>query len=420
MTAASTPSTEDPATAASARAMALVQSIAAADAADRDGLVAQLRDVEQLLSWCQARKLSLVGAIASVSSVAERDIAEASRINMNAADRMIQRARQLADVPAINEALAWGSITAGHADALADSLRAQEPAVARLMRERSDALVAQACTHSVDQFRQHLARTSRDIRRVLGICRAARQRRDTSLRWWTDMETGMFHLAGQIDPQLAFEMAARLEAALAQIYAMPTPENCPTDPIEKQNHLRALALDALITGRLPDGSTLTSQTGGVDVSVVVDATKDDIEIDFGMPLEVPVPFLIELLTRPRTKIHPIVVRNGALAFAPGNLHQGRDARLANRAQRRALRAMYATCAIPGCSASVARCRIHHVRAWDDGGDTDIELLLPTCAKHHARIHAEGWQLELSADRTLRITLPDGTELPRAGPNRHWG
>ncbi|MGE3329290.1 MAG: hypothetical protein AB7N61_28165 [Acidimicrobiia bacterium] len=413
-------SNSETATAIATRAVALVRSIAAPTAGDRDELVARLGDVEQLLSWCHANKLHLIESLASISSVAEGDVAGACRVTMSAANRLVQRAHQLSDIPAINDALQWGSITAAHADALADSLRAQEPAVARLMRQQSDALVAQACTQTSDQFRHHLARTSRDVRRDLGISRAARQRRDTSLKSWHDIESGMFNLAGRFDPTMAVGMSARLDAALAQLYAMPTPENCPTDPVEKQNFLRALALEALMMGTLPDGSALTFPNGGVDISVVVDATKDDIEIDWGMPLDVPVSFLIDLLSRPGTKIHPIVVRNGALAFAPGNLHQGRTRRLANRAQRRALRGMYARCAIPGCDAHVSRCRVHHVRAWEDGGPTDIELLLPTCPKHHARIHAEGWLLELGPDRSLDITLPDGTKLPRAGPNRHWG
>ena len=59
-------------------------------------------------------------------------------------------------------------------------------------------------------------------------------------------------------------------------------------------------------------------------------------------------------------VHPVVVRNGVVLHAPGELDLGRTTRLANRAQRRALRALYATCAIPGCSVRYDRCKLHHV------------------------------------------------------------
>ena len=44
------------------------------------------------------------------------------------------------------------------------------------------------------------------------------------------------------------------------------------------------------------------------------------------------------------------------------LHLGRTTRLANRAQRRALRALYSSCAIPGCTGAYDRCKLHHVPA----------------------------------------------------------
>ena len=42
---------------------------------------------------------------------------------------------------------------------------------------------------------------------------------------------------------------------------------------------------------------------------------------------------------------------------------GREVRVANRAQRRALRAMYRTCGYPGCDVTFDRCDIHHVIEW---------------------------------------------------------
>ena len=50
---------------------------------------------------------------------------------------------------------------------------------------------------------------------------------------------------------------------------------------------------------------------------------------------------------------------------------GREQRLANRAQRRALRAIYRTCGFAGCETPFNRCEIHHLVPWEIGGVTDL-------------------------------------------------
>jgi hypothetical protein len=86
---------------------------------------------------------------------------------------------------------------------------------------------------------------------------------------------------------------------------------------------------------------------------------------------------------------------------------GRRRRLATREQRQALRAMYRTCAFPGCDAGFDRCRIHHVVWWERGGATELPNLLPLCAVHHHLVDEGGWHLTLTADRTITLHRPDG-------------
>ena len=86
------------------------------------------------------------------------------------------------------------------------------------------------------------------------------------------------------------------------------------------------------------------------------------------------------------------------------LQLGRTTRLANRAQRRALRAMYPTCAMPGCTTPFDWCQIHHIDWWEHGGSTDISNLLPICVRHHHLVHDGGWTLRLDpATRELTVT-----------------
>jgi hypothetical protein len=90
------------------------------------------------------------------------------------------------------------------------------------------------------------------------------------------------------------------------------------------------------------------------------------------------------------------------------LRVGRQCRLATRAQRRALRAMYRTCAHPDCDVTFESCRIHHVIYWELGGRTDLDNLIPLCEMHHHLVHEGGWTLQLSPDRRTTWRTPDGT------------
>jgi hypothetical protein len=101
-------------------------------------------------------------------------------------------------------------------------------------------------------------------------------------------------------------------------------------------------------------------------------------------------------------VFPVVVdANGS------KLEMGRQVRIANRAQRRALRAMYRTCAFAGCDVAMGRAEAHHVVPWELGGATDLANLLPLCARHHHLVHEGGWHLELAPDRTVHVYRPDG-------------
>jgi hypothetical protein len=159
--------------------------------------------------------------------------------------------------------------------------------------------------------------------------------------------------------------------------------------------------------------------GRPEVIVVVDTTVADADggpvIDWGLPVEIPRRVLESLMGR--ADVHAVVVRNGVVLHAPGTLDLGRSTRIANRAQRRALRALYARCAVPGCRVRFDQCAVHHVRWWRHGGSTDLENLLPLCSRHHHAAHEGGWQLALQPDRTLTITLPDGRVMTTGPPTR---
>ena len=139
-------------------------------------------------------------------------------------------------------------------------------------------------------------------------------------------------------------------------------------------------------------------------------------IDWGADVDLPRELLDVL--RPQASVYAVTVRNGVIIEAPGELNLGRTTRLANRAQRRALRGLYATCAIPGCRVRYSRTKLHHVIWWRHGGRSDLDNFLPVCEKHHQHIHNDGWLITLGPNRQLSITLPDGQIMTTGPPKRN--
>jgi hypothetical protein len=344
--------------------------------------------------------------------VAGEAAADCTRGSTRDAIRDQQRADTLDRTPTRAAALDDGAITAGHVDAITHTARNLDSDDQRAeLFDRVTNLTDVATTATVEQWRRRLDLEANKIRRGDGLDRLERQRRDRRLRSWVDND-GMWRLDGRFDPLTGAKLAARLEAATRALFDEHTPDTCPTDPTEQRRHLHALARTHLIC----DHAAAGAHPGRPEYVVVIDTTtptgKGKPAGDRGIPVEVPHRVLAEL-TGDGT-VHAVVVRNGVVLYAPGNLDLGRTTRLASPAQRRALRALYATCAIPGCTVRYDHCKLHHIIWWRHGGRTDLDNLLPVCSHHHSHIHTHNWHLALHPDRTLTIHLPDGT-IHNTGP-----
>ncbi len=92
------------------------------------------------------------------------------------------------------------------------------------------------------------------------------------------------------------------------------------------------------------------------------------------------------------------------------LDMGRQIRLANREQRRALKRRDGGCVFPGCDAPVGWCDAHHVTWWDDDGPTDIKNLALLCRYHHGVTHRSGWTMTATAGQRFTWTTPLGQTL----------
>jgi hypothetical protein len=420
------------------REVAAVSAAAAAGTASRVELEAGLRCLAVVRSWLAAAEADLAAALAGVVAFPEQAIADAGRASQAEAGRVLERSRTLGAVPALAGALGAGSVTPAHVDAVTRVAKGLEGDQRAQLLSRANGLAGVAAVSSVADFRARLQCEARAIQTDDGMGRFERQKAATRLRRWIDGE-GMWCLSGRFDPLTGVRLNARLEGELEAAFAESVPEGCPSDPVAKQEFLAAMAL-----ARLLEGEGVAPRAGRPEFVVVIHADADaaadtdgggrgadergragadepgaerarsdsDPRVEWGLPVEIPYRVLVELFGE--GDVHAVVVRNGVVLHAPGELRLGRSTRLANRAQRRALRASYAMCSIPGCGTAFERCKIHHVVWWRHGGCTDLENLLPVCVHHHGKIHSAGWVITLTADRQLTIRYPDGT-VQTTGP-----
>ena len=378
-----------------------------------------LCDIEAIRSWASAAEGRIVSELAAVTAMPEASIAEATRSSINAASRTRERSSTLDHAEGFDEALVSGSIVTGHVDELTKAAKKLDGHEQRdELFDRAQVLLADAERSTIEQFRKVLAREVKSIQRDDGMERLERQRGATSMSTWTD-DDGMWNLRAKFDPLTGVKLSNAIDRGLNALFAETVPESCPADPVEKQKHLRALAL-----GRLVDGDDTVVRAGVPEFVAVIDVDQPNGDggatVDWGIPVEVPARVIADLIGAGAATTTAVVVRHGVVVHAPGEMNLGRSARHASRDQRRALRSMYRTCSIPGCATHFDRCKIHHIIWWSNGGLTDLENLLPVCVHHHHKIHDSGWNVTLDDQRQLTITLPDGTVMGTGPPSRLAG
>jgi hypothetical protein len=197
------------------------------------------------------------------------------------------------------------------------------------------------------------------------------------LKTWVDQVTGMWCVKGEFDPETGARLHQRITSTVEKLFHDAPPDTAPVDAMLKQDHLRALALVALVDG-------VGSKANGVDMTILIDSATlvdgvhDGSVVDCGLPIELPIDTIRRMACI--AEVTPVIVGADGV-----KLYMGNTTRLATREQRRALRAMYRTCAIPGCCVSWDRLVIHHVVYYRNRGPTDIVNLLPLCTNARTRV-----------------------------------
>jgi len=306
-------------------------------------------------------------------------------------------------LPELETALADGTVTGAHIDAIAHLAAGLDQQAQQRFGEITEALIADATRQPISTF-ERACRTLRDQLSIDdGVERFERQRANTNLRRWINRTTGMYHLHGELDPQSGATLFGAIDAHTAATRhndGTGTGHGDGTErvPIER---VEAHALVELVTGARTVDRPIPELSVLIDYHTLIGGLHDQsiCELSDATPLP---PATIRRLACDATII-PI-----CLGGDPERLDVGREARFANRAQRRALRAMYRTCGHPGCHVVFDRCDIHHVLAWEHHGPTNLNNLIPLCNRHHHNVHEGGWTLTLDPDRTITLRRPDNT------------
>lgn len=419
---------------------------------DSTGVSHALRDCHRVRSHLEAIVLTFTAHADHLAAEgASPDGAElyrrATKSSRGEAQRVRNRAQTAAAHPAAHAALADGSITAEHLDAIGNAERTlNSDAQHDSFNNALPALVGIGTTLPADEFSRRAHRQARQARTDDGVARLRQQQTSTRMQRGIG-DDGMYWLRAWFDP----ERGARLFTALDKTAALIRQAEPGLDAAQAEAAaLYHLAMRGHRTQTPPateEAPSLFDGPGGPDgpggsadpshgtepcacggfgaghasqVEIVAFIDYDSLRNGLhehtraytSGGADLPVSTIRRLCCE--ALIIPMVLDSDGMP-----LDVGRGQRLANRAQRRALRKLHRTCAFPDCTVRFDCCEIHHVQPWELGGPTDLANLVPLCSRHHHLVHEGGWGLTMSPDRTIRTYRPDGTpDLRRAWTQPH--
>jgi hypothetical protein len=375
------------------------------DVMERDELAVLTAQIAQHKAWCEALQVRVTRR---QRQLAEQGRAEAPRDLLAREGRQSGRDARTADdrervcsvMPGFEDALAGGTVSAGHVDAIAGAIRnLDEPTQAEFVALGAE-LLKDAETVGVDAFE----RSCRDLARHLAAVHAGgsdadeldKQRRMSKVKRWTDRESGMRHTLISLDPVRDAKLWAGIDRARRRLRRRTGNGEMNWDQLQVE-----AVIDA-VSGAEP-GECVVELVVLVDEQTLRDGLHAHSVCELADGQALPVSTVRQLACG--AEIIPVVLDGTGRA-----LDVGRAARLATPAQRQALRAMHRTCMFPTCSVPFDDCRIHHIVPWEQGGATDLANLGPMCesGKHHHLVHEGGWVLTMTPDRIATWTRPDGT------------
>ncbi|MFV0258251.1 MAG: DUF222 domain-containing protein [Acidimicrobiales bacterium] len=422
-----------------------------------ESLLGQVEEARRVLVGYEARLVGLADALSAGGGpgAAPEDVLGRGGVSSAEAGRRARRQRSVSDLPEVSAVLGSGRANPECVDRLAGARSRLAGAVEQAAFVARDADLAEwVVSLPPRRFARRVNRLVDGIARDAGRTLTERREREVGLRLWQGAD-GLYRLHGVFDAESAELLGAAFDREMTALT-----RNRTTDA-------DAAITDAAVTG--PGPADTTADEAGDLAAEAAEAEPDGVGSEPGFDHgrnqaragrsglrfddRLRAEALVEMLARafrPGSEIaHPLVNvlvdaatvtagehettvaewgRSGEaispetrerlhcggfwqrILFDPatGNpLDVGRSKRVATARQRRALRALYSTCAFGHCDRPFAWCHIHHITPWEEHGPTDFENLVPLCSHHHHLVHEGRWRIRLDARRRLEIRRPDG-------------
>ena len=307
------------------------------------------------------------------------------------------REKACTDLPEFESALADGEVSGEHLDLLAKHTKGLSDAERSDLAAAGQELVDLATSSSAWGFERDLKNRVADIkarhRPDSDVDEHERQRADSTVKRWTEQGSGMKVTQIRLDPLRDATLHTAIDAHLARLRQDAANTGRPIEELKVEAVLAAVSAKAaeLRVAEVVIHTDATTACSGRHAHTLCETVDGD-----------PVP----VATMQRFCCDAILT--AVAVDADGTARNVYEQRTANRTQRRALAAMYSTCAHPHCTVGFSQCRIHHIVWFTNGGATVLSNLLPVCETHHHQLHEGGWSVTMTADRILTWTRPDGT------------
>jgi hypothetical protein len=195
---------------------AAVHTLLAADreGCDRAALAERAALLLQVRSWVDALEVEIAADAARLGEPAAELLTVGGRRKAREADAVIERAAVLESMPSMQEALAAGSVSAGHVDAVVRAAGRLDAEEREDLVDLAPELVAAAACESVEAFERDTRKLVQLLSRDGGLSRHERLRRQRSLRRWVDA-AGLHHTHVTLDPESDAKFSAALDAGVA-------------------------------------------------------------------------------------------------------------------------------------------------------------------------------------------------------------
>ncbi|MFV0524468.1 MAG: DUF222 domain-containing protein [Acidimicrobiales bacterium] len=430
-----------------------------------EGLLGRAEACRRVLAGYEARLVALADELSADGGpgAAPEDVLGRGGVSSAEAHRRAARQRSVGDLPLVSGVVGSGRANPECLDRLAGARsRLEGPAEQAAFVGHDADLAEWVVTLPPRSFARRVNRLVDRIARDAGRTVADRRRSEVGLRFWLGAD-GLYRLNGVFDPESAEAIGAALNREMGALARSRVDEGGvgANGEVEDEGGSDGAGDGVGCRGAgdgVGSGGALGSEGGGDAVGAVDGGGGSGRRFDDRLRADA----LVEMLARafrPGSEIaspllnvivdvatltgggHPGTVAewgHTGHGVDPATLSRmqcgawwqpivydrhrrssmdvGRSKRVATARQRRALRALYSTCAFADCDRPFAWCHIHHVTPWNAGGPTDLANLVPLCTRHHHLVHEGRWTIELEPDRQLRIHRPDGRPWATTAPD----